>query len=52
MKEGFLSIDARFQGRARYMTSFRAWDNAKDAGPITELVGEYLTARLVNTCKS
>jgi len=28
------------------MVYFKAWDAGKDAGPTTELAGEYTTARL------
>jgi len=46
MKEGFPPVDVKFQDRARYMACFKAWDANKDAGPMTELAGGYMTARL------
>lgn len=46
MKEGYPSIDVKFQDRARYMAGFRAWDSAKNSELMTELIVEYMTARL------
>lgn len=46
MKEGFPPIDIKFHDRARYMAGFRAWNAEKNPAPMTELVAEYLTARL------
>ena len=46
MKEGFPPIDVKFQDRARYISCFKAWNAGKDAGPMTELAGEYMAARL------
>lgn len=46
MKEGFPSIDVKFQDRARYMAGFRAWGSTNDLEPMTELVGAYMTVRL------
>ena len=46
MKEGFPPIDVKFQDRARYMVCFREWNTNKVAGAMTELIGEYMLARL------
>ena len=46
MKDGFPPIDVKFQDRARYMNCFRAWNSSRDTGPMTELTGEYMAARL------
>jgi len=46
MKEGFPPINVKFQDRARYIACFRSWDSSKDSGPMTELTGQYMRARL------
>jgi len=46
MKEGYPPIDVKLQDRARYMACFREWNANKDAGVMTELIGEYMMARL------
>jgi len=46
MKDGFPPIDIKFQDRARYINCFHAWNSSRDAGPMTELTGEYMASRL------